>query len=119
MTEPLIYDTGDDINLFQELLSMPQDAPLHLTTALCPLPEELRELPNITYLRLQSGKEWRNCSERNLFDLLSQLPNLETLILERSVEGALFLSDSFYKLTNLKHLTILGNWFSRNPLCLL
>jgi hypothetical protein len=111
MTAPLIYDTENDASRLRALLEMKHDKPIHLTTSIFPLPEELAQLSKLTYLRITPpqkpyDKEWGFTKE---LDDLSRLTHLETLIIERKVFRSI-IPDSFYNLRNLRHLHISKNW---------
>jgi hypothetical protein len=107
MKQPFVYDTEDDISRLQVVLDIPADTPIHLTTALAPLPEELRGLDHLVYLHVKHGNKR---SENHEMDIICSLKNLETLILERNIPGGR-IPDTFYELSNLKELTIHNTWF--------
>jgi hypothetical protein len=104
MNPPLIYDTGDDIHRLMAIMDTPHDTPIHLTTSIYPLPEELVKLQNIVYLHLKESRK-TNATLNNIseaFEVISQFLQLETLICEVSLYREY--PDSFYNLINLKHL---------------
>lgn len=114
MKQPFVYDTGDDVGRLQALRDVPDDTPIYLTTAIYPLPEELGQIDNIVSIHIKKVK--RNPDIKDpLLEVIINLKNLETLILERPILSGK-IPDEFYELRNLKHLSIHNNWFTRDAL---